>query len=226
MIYDHLIPPGVLHNVLEARDERGNVILSNNPLVSTSFFHPRSRIPNDTAVRRECWKYTEYSGPIVGVEIAERWYQTAHFVIYAEDKLFVRLLEEDVWGRGVIPAQCIRHIRLVIPNYILHPPHKRQDRKLRAQVLQNFELLRRLRNKKAVIEIIFPYIDVHILRQVHTILHELKEQGYGGVKIPVPEECRLWVEGGELEVDLSWVFDMGRQEFDEVFGKEESKLMY
>jgi hypothetical protein len=208
LIYDHLIPPGILHNVLEALDENGNVRVSSNPLVSTSFFDPRSRIPDDPAVRREIFKYTEYTGTVVGREIAERWYETAVFVVYAEDDPFSRLLATDVWSRGVSPHECIRDVRLVMP----------EPDFWRGITFKNLGLLKKLRNKRATIEIMVPHHSISGLIQLSETMYELKERGYVDVRLPVSNQG-AWGDGRLLKRDLSFVFDMSREEFDEVFGK-------
>lgn len=152
MIYDQLVTPGTEHHVMETRDEDGNLRTSTNPLVRMSFFDPQPRIPENPASRRDCWRYSEYTGNDFGKEIAECWYRTSKFVLYAEDDLFERFLTTDVWEREVVPADAVRHIRVVMPRVSDYPV----DRFVRRQVLRNLQLLRRISNKKTKIFIQMP----------------------------------------------------------------------
>jgi hypothetical protein len=118
LVYEQLFAPIVDHHVIEARDEKGKVRVSNNPLVSMSFFDPRSRILQEPSQRRDVWKYAEYTGDVVAKEISEHWYRRSTFSIYAEDDLFSRFLTTDVWERGLVPADIVRHLRIIIPRTI------------------------------------------------------------------------------------------------------------
>lgn len=184
-------------------DEHGNVRISNNPLVSTSFFDPRSRIPEDLKVRREVWKFIVYTGDVVGREIAERWYRTAVFVVYAEDDLLDRLLGEDVWERGVRPGDVVRHIRLIIPANVLERDDVAEFEKPRAQILKNLGSLKLLGNKKTVIEMQFSYVNVGTMRRISGAVYGLKESGYVGLKV-------LALGRRGVRRGLSHVFDMER----------------
>ncbi|KAH7074866.1 hypothetical protein BKA63DRAFT_553760 [Paraphoma chrysanthemicola] len=147
IIYDHLIKPLMNYHVIEARDEDGNIRTSNNPLVSMSFFDPRSRIPQDPRVRRDIWRYVEYTGENVGKEIAERWYRASTFIVYAEDNLFDKFLSTDVWERNIIPAAVVRNFRLIIGTQYI------ENRSTYQQVMRNIENLPRISNTKAHITI-------------------------------------------------------------------------
>ncbi|OAL51208.1 hypothetical protein IQ07DRAFT_415385 [Pyrenochaeta sp. DS3sAY3a] len=111
-IYDHLIPPGLRHHVFEALDATGAPRVSANPLVSVSFFDPRCVLPASVPDRRDVWKSAAYVGEDMAREIAERWYHTGLFILDAEDCLLRKFLATDVWARGNVPGDAIRHLRI------------------------------------------------------------------------------------------------------------------
>ncbi|KAF2823826.1 hypothetical protein CC86DRAFT_372027 [Ophiobolus disseminans] len=155
MVYDQLISSGTTeHHVMETRDEDGNLRVSTNALIRMSFFDPQARIPQDPAARRDCWRYTEYTGDVVGKAIAERWYRTSKFVIYAEDDLFEKFLTTDVWERDVVPVDAVRHLRIVVPIPYKWPAPAPQS--IRRQIERNFQLLRRISNSRTKIFIQLP----------------------------------------------------------------------
>jgi hypothetical protein len=168
---------------MEARDENGNLRTSNNPLVSMSFFDPRSRIPAEPRVRRDIWRYSEYTGSVVGKEIAERWYRTSTFIVYAEDDLFDKFLTTDVWERGVVPADVVRHLRLILGSRILH------DDSGEHQVMRNITDLPRITNLHAHISIevsigirYYNY-GVSTLKDLAPVVNHLLEAGYRNVRV-------------------------------------------
>jgi hypothetical protein len=161
---------------MEARDEHGNVRVSQNPLVSTSFFDPRSRMPDNPGSRRDVWKFSEYTGDIVGKEIAERWYRTATFVIYAEDTLFTQFLTTDVWAKGAIPAEVVRSVVLKIPWDF---PWQES---LRAQVIESLEMLCCLANKKAHIVIEQSY-HIFSAKETERAVRRLHNCGFKNIQV-------------------------------------------
>jgi hypothetical protein len=177
LVYDQLVRPGLLHHVMEARDEHGNVRVSQNPMVSMSFFDPRSRMPENPGSRRDVWKFSEYTGDVVGKEIAERWYRTATFVIYAEDTLFYRFLTTDVWGKGAIPADVVRSVQLIIPNDF---GWKEVER---VQVAESLDLLSCLSNKKAHIVIEHQPYFVSNRNEIGRAVCHLRDSGYKKVQV-------------------------------------------
>ncbi|KAH7087831.1 hypothetical protein FB567DRAFT_355219 [Paraphoma chrysanthemicola] len=184
IIYDHLIKPIFNYHVLEARDEDGNIRTSNNPLVSMSFFDPRSRIPEDPRARRDIWRFVEYTGENVGKEIAEHWYRASKFMVYAEDNLFDKFLSTDVWERNIIPADVVRNLCLIIGTlqYI-------GNRSMYPQVMRNIENLPRISNIKAHITIdVGPgmqyYNDgISTLEDIGPIPSQMMELGYRNLRV-------------------------------------------
>jgi len=218
LIYDKLITVGLEHHVMEARGEDGALRVSNNPLVQTSFFDPRFRMPVEPAVRRDCWRYSEYTGTLVGKEIAERWYRTGIFNAYAEDDLLEKFLFHDVWERGVLPAVAVRHIHLHLPNIVLAPDF------FESQICHNVGLLTRLLNKKANIIIktwmltqdgrqSFPgnmRQVVETLRILGPIIYRLRGLGYSNVRV-LDRSTPL----GQNE--FTHVFDQDERVFESIF---------
>jgi hypothetical protein len=146
LVYEQLFAPIVDHHVIEARDHEGKVRVSNNPLVSMSFFDPRSRIPEVPTQRRDVWKYAEYTGDVVAKEISEHWYRRSTFSIYAEDDLFHRFLTTDVWERGVVPADIVRHLRIIVPSTVDYRNH--------SEVMDTMDALPGVTNTQAEIVIL------------------------------------------------------------------------
>lgn len=183
LIYAHLFAPVMDHHVIEARDYKGQVRTSNNPLVSTSFFDLRARMPEEVGRRRDVWKYTEYTGPIVAKEIAEHWYRCNTFSIYAEDGLFQRFLTTDVWERGVNPAEAVRHLRVVVPASLDHRNH--------SEVMDTMDALPGVTNTQAEFVLVLLAIcnegDVWQLRDrfgfVGPTVERLKGMGYAKVLV-------------------------------------------
>ena len=104
-------------------------------------------MPSPAGTRRDTWQYTEYTGEIVGREIAERWYHTGVFVLNAADKLVEKFLDTSVWGRGVVPADAVRRLRIdVVPEY-------KADDEETARVMASLAHLKRLSSKNT--EVVF-----------------------------------------------------------------------
>ena len=217
MIYDQLIPPGIRHHVFEALDEKGQPRVSSNPLVSVSFFDPRSRIPEQRSVRRDIWRYREYVGDVVDKEIAERWYHTGLFILDAEDLMVDKFLSTDVWERDNSPADAVRHIRIDIKDRYF------DDKEKYDQILKSFEHLSRITNKKT--EILF-YLSwsygeyrymrrsfrplVVILQMIGPTVYRLCQEGYTRVK----------VHQGSCDVchrDITHIFDESMEMFKHLF---------
>ncbi|KAF1851051.1 uncharacterized protein K460DRAFT_412669 [Cucurbitaria berberidis CBS 394.84] len=197
MVYDQLIPPRLWHHVFEPLDEKGQPRVSSNPLVSASFFDPRSRIPEQPSVRRDIWRYREYVGDIVAKEVADRWYHTGLFILDAEDALLPKFLSTDVWEQDNVPAEAVRHIRLNIRDSIFDDELKPD------KLVKGFEHLFRVANKKT--EIVFymsgGYGDPvgwyirHLFRSwqlqplgdalelIRPTIYRLREEGYTRVRV-------------------------------------------
>ncbi|KAH7390467.1 hypothetical protein BKA66DRAFT_36178 [Pyrenochaeta sp. MPI-SDFR-AT-0127] len=185
LVYDQLIVPGKRHHVFEARDGSGQPRISSNPLVSVSFFDPRSRIPEQPSVRRDVWKYREYTGEIVAKEIAERWYHTGLFILDVEDFLLPKFLSTDVWEHKAKPSAAIRHLRLNIHYNTIESSQSIDD------LLESFEDLSKIENKST--EIIFhlscSYVSLgvkplmNMLNLIRPTVYRLRAGGYKKVKI-------------------------------------------
>jgi hypothetical protein len=179
LVYEQLFAPIVDHHVIEARDEEGKVRLSNNPLVSMSFFDPRSRIPEEPSQRRDVWKYAEYTGAIVAKEISEHWYRTSTFSIYTEDDLFQKFLTTDVWERGIVPANIVRHLRVIVPSTL--------DYRNRSEVMDTLDALPGVMNTQAeIVLVLLTYCTVSnawqlrdMFRLVGCAVKRLRGLGYG-----------------------------------------------
>ncbi|KAF2026672.1 hypothetical protein EK21DRAFT_115622 [Setomelanomma holmii] len=205
--------PGMLHHVIEARDERGNIRTSNNPLVSMSFFDPRSRIPEQPSVRRDVWRYSEYTGDIVGKEVAERWYSTGIFVLYAEDDLFDKLLTADVWEKGVVPADVIRNVRFVRGVHLIRGKH------FEHQPFKSIRDVSKVSNRDARLTIDCQYSRkygkysediVFMLHHIGPTIYQLRKAGHRNI-------CVVDSEAPEEEQDLTYIFDVDRATFADLF---------
>ncbi|CAN9402584.1 unnamed protein product [Alternaria alternata] len=71
-------------------------------------------MPEDPGMRNDVWKFVEYTGEVVGKEIAEHWYRTGRFNFDAEDCLLQKFLTKDVWHRGIVPADVVHHLRIAL----------------------------------------------------------------------------------------------------------------
>lgn len=184
-MYDQLITPGKRHHVFEARDELGQPRVSSNPLVSVSFFDPRSRIPEQPSVRQEVWKYREYTGSIVAKEIAERWYHTGLFILDAEDHLLPKFLSTDVWEHNAVPGEYVRHLQLNIQ------PDTLDFGRIVNGILENFEHLSTIANKSTEILFNLSWKSRHgdlrslvaMLKLIGPTIRRLRAEGYKKVKI-------------------------------------------
>jgi len=116
MVYNYLITPRRQHYVVERREIDTGIRSSRffyHDHGGRSFFDAQTPLPEDPTMRRDVWRYAEYTGEAVAKEIAEHWYRTGGFIMYTPgDCLLGMLLTQDVWKRGIVPAHIIRYIRI------------------------------------------------------------------------------------------------------------------
>jgi hypothetical protein len=112
-VYDQVIRRGSQQFVLEPRCKKDEAETSDNShVVGASYFDPQSHMPADLGSRQQVWKYAGYTGKQVAEEIAEHWYRNSLFILDVENELLAKFLTTDVWEQDIVPAECIRHLRL------------------------------------------------------------------------------------------------------------------
>ncbi|KAH6866638.1 hypothetical protein BKA58DRAFT_388352, partial [Alternaria rosae] len=228
MVYDHLITSRRQHYVVERRDISTGIrsgLYITHDRGGRSFFDAQPPLPEDPAMCRDVWRYAEYTGEAVAKEISERWYCTGGFIIYTpQDCLLGKLLTQDVWQRGNVPADIVRYIRI----------HLSWDQIWggASRVVADLENLFTLPNKD--MKIIFQ-IDDHVegldpgpsqwpvlqslLKAFAPCIHRLRAEGFTRIKVYQGVIRRLrekWPWNGSHRDITNW-FDLQEEEFQKVF---------
>jgi len=230
MVYDHLIPPRRQHYVVDCREVDTGIRSSRyfrHDRGGRSFFDAQPPLPEDPTMRRDTWRYAEYTGEAVAKEIAEHWYRTGSFIMYTPGAcLLGTFLTQDVWKRGVVPANIIRYICI----------HLSWDQIWGgfARVVADLENLFMVTNKD--VKIIFQ-IDNHageegyyperpqwpvlksLLKAFAPFIYRLRAAGFSTVKVYQGVIRRLYEKWpwDKSHRDITNWFDLEEDEFREVF---------
>jgi hypothetical protein len=176
-------------------------------------------------VRHDVWRLVEYTGEAVAKEIGERWYRTGSFVMDANDRLLKKFLTTDVWQRGKMPADIVRHIRINVNHdeWVFH------SRSIIADVESLFDL-----SNKATFIIFqmnassdyvlttmgpqFFYLQ-RLLEEFGPLFYRFRCEGFSRIKIYqgiTNAEPDQWSWNG-CHRDITHSFDLEQAEFQEVF---------
>lgn len=197
-----------------------------------SYFFPKSRLPADPGTRTDVWRFIDYTGDIIGKEIAEAWYQTSRFIIYLGDGLVDQWLSEDVWGRGMVPADLIRNVYVHIPEAACYSLEVKKSNK-RHSAREELNLLKRLGNKRVDLTIELEVMTMIALRAVADSVYELQSRRFVDVKVRAycSLDCNMRANGRFFGVrkdlcssgcnmkDVGYLFNVRKEVFDELFGE-------
>jgi hypothetical protein len=226
IIYDHLIHPRKRHFVLEGRTQlTGMYRRITHDRGTASFFDAPPPMPDDPAMRRDVWRLVEYTGEAVAKEIGERWYCTGGFVLDAEDCFLKKFLTRDVWQRGNMPADIVRHIRINVN----HDELVFHSRSIIADVESLFDLSNKATfiifqmnaSSDYILTTMGPqyfYLQ-RLLEGFGPHVYRLRAEGFSRIKIYqgiTNAELDQWPWNG-CQRDITHFFDLEQAEFQEVF---------
>ncbi|KAH7386697.1 hypothetical protein DE146DRAFT_179344 [Phaeosphaeria sp. MPI-PUGE-AT-0046c] len=231
IVYEHLLAACTTQYVLESHAHR------NYCHSCTSYFFSRSRMPIDPGSRCNVWRFSEYTGDVIGREIAVAWYRNARFMVYLGDGLVNDWLSKDVWDRGIVPAELVRDVRIHVPEASCDDLNsdKRGNKNTAGEELS---MLTRLGNKRVDLMIELEVIRMGVLRKVADLVYELKSRGFVNVKVHAhcSINCKMRDNGyfvglrkdrcsmGCKMRDIGYIFDVRKEVFENVFGEEFTEL--
>lgn len=232
MVYDHLITPRKRRYVVERRGIstglRSGYSVAHY-FGTASFFDAPPPLPHDPAMRRDVWRYTEYTGEAVAKEISEHWYRTGNFIFdVPHDCLLGKFLTQDVWQRGNVPADIVRYIQVNLTNdrmYGVESPG----------LVADLEHLLLLTNKATMIVFQldgsteetrytqppqYPVLQTW-LEAVAPCIYRLRAGGFSRIKVYQGVMCRLYEQWpwNKSHRDITNWFDMEEDEFRKVFSR-------
>jgi hypothetical protein len=114
-VYSHLIGPPDTESV-NGPEPRGRVSHSRCVVERQSFLDLPLQELRFGAAEYEHWLYDAHTGERVGREIVAHWYHTRVFCFKgpAERKWIRKFLRNDVFGKGLVPGDLVRHVEVVI----------------------------------------------------------------------------------------------------------------
>lgn len=189
-------------------------------------------MPVDPGMRRDVWRFSAYTGDVIAKEIAEAWYRNSRFMVYVGDGLVDRWLSEDVWERGIIPANVVRNVVVHVSEAACEDINVKMIHK-RHSAREELGMLKRLGNKRVELVIELELMRLGALRAVAETVYELRERGFVNVKVRAhcAIDCRArenmyyrgvrkdWCRMGCKMRDIGYLFDVRKEVFDEVFGE-------
>lgn len=166
-------------------------------------------MPVNPGMRRDVWRFREYTGDVIGKEIAEAWYHYSQFVIYLGDDMMDRWLRTDVWDRGIVPAEMVRHVQLHIPQAVSDDVNlKSIYRKHTAR--EELDMLSRLGNKS--VSLVIELENRKGVLVCADLVYGLRSRGFVNLKVSIRN---LLVEEKR---DFTYMFHASREVFEEFWG--------
>ena len=160
----------------------------------------------------------EYSGIGIARELGQVAFQVEKFVLYEHVGILQlqHTLTYDHLSLGLVPAECIREIKIVFDSGSLECIDCEEENQKLDRVKENLEALKRVRVlRKFKLELIFEgntalVAIVYVLHMLLPVYFELKE---GGAKIMVIYRRRVKGQSDRVVLDIGAVLEHPKEEW-------------